>query len=540
MFGLTWLRAKQSGGLRALAVLVLVAGGIGLFLPKLLMDSDHAGVISRPSPQSSPAPGQPTPAPTATPMPDLQTFEYRLHRLRLGMPGNRQTSLDRPGCVLLRERHFEATGTPDVISSWPVLVLHDAGLIGLAAFLALLGLLGLRLWRTSGDSARGPTASAYAAAIVVLLVAYLATTAVHFAVTWLIFGGAARCDHRLAARRRGRREGHSGTGVAHDRAAHREVAAAPPSRRSCGSWRQGRATASSTWASPTRAGARAIPRGAIPVARADHRGRAGRVPAFTAAFPDVRFRGVQADGRSVLFGDAEFDIGFQMRSSSTSAHATSSAASSPRSSEPAAACSCARPIAASRSIRTPCCRSSIGYRGAGGTPSCAGPATGTGRAESMLNPLSARRPRGPVSSGHEGADRAPADARPDERPKDRDCRAGACAANLGSGHSAVTCAIASAARPCELRQVSRGAAAQRVAQPSVVERGTQAVCDRIDIAGSTRTHASPAASRAPVVELATTVAPMPAPPPPAGRSLRTVTRMRRLPRGRTAPATPRR
>ena len=308
MFGLTWLRAKQSGGLRALAVLVLVAGGIGLLLPKLLLDSDHAGVISQPPPQSSPAPGQPTPAPTATPMPDLQTFEYRLHRLRLGIAEWQTSPWIGLGAYSFGQRHFESSGTPDVISSWPVLVLHDAGLIGLAAFLALLGLLGLRLWRTSGDSARGPTASAYAAAVVVLLVAYLATTAVHFAVTWLIFGGA------LAATIDWSRTGGDGEkGTAGPAWRITAPLTASSRRRRLETFMRLMAPVASDrildvgitnqgWRSSNFLEAQyPWPTQITAVAPADS-------PAFTAAFPDVRF--VQADGRSLPFGDAEFDIGF--------------------------------------------------------------------------------------------------------------------------------------------------------------------------------------------------------------------------------------
>ena len=309
-FGLPWLRARQSAGIRAMAVLVLVAGGLGLFLPKLLLDPDRAGVIAEPAPQSTPAPGAPTPRPTETPRPDLQTLDYRLYRLQIGIAEWQTSPLIGLGAYSFGQHILDAGGRPDVIASWPILVLHDTGLIGLGAFLVLLGLLGLRLWRAAGNSARGPTASAYAGAVAVLLVAYLATTALHFAVTWLIFGGALGATIQM-----------SRTG----RAAETEDASAGPA------WRL---TAPLTARSRRRrfeAFMRLMAPGAsdrvLDVGITNEGWRSSNfleahypwptqitavapsaAPAFSAAFPDVKL--VMADGRSLPFGDGEFDIGF--------------------------------------------------------------------------------------------------------------------------------------------------------------------------------------------------------------------------------------
>jgi hypothetical protein len=306
LFGMTWLRAGQSAGLRAVAVLLLVAGGAGLLMPKLLLDPDHAGVIA--VPQQPQQPGGPQP--TAAPKDELQTFEYRLHRLRAGLQDWQGSPLIGLGAYSFGQKYFDDAGRPDVIASWPILVLHDAGLIGLGGLLALLGLLGLRLWRTAGDSARGPTASAYAAAVVVLLVAYLATTALHFALTWLIFGGALgatihwsrggggaeveepapgpawRLTSPLTARSRRRRFA-AFMRLMTPRESDRVLDVGITNKE----WRSSNfLEASYPWPSQITA-----------VAPAD-------APSFTAAFPAVRF--IVADGRSLPFGDAEFDIGF--------------------------------------------------------------------------------------------------------------------------------------------------------------------------------------------------------------------------------------
>jgi hypothetical protein len=303
LFALTRLRARESAGLKAMAVLVLVAGGIGLLLPKLLLNPTYSGIIANPPPAS-------TPSPSPAPAQDLQTFEYRLIRLRLGLEEWQTSPWIGRGAYSFGQHHFESDGGPDVIASWPILVLHDAGLIGLAALLLLLGLLGLRLWRTSGDSARGPTAGAYAAAVAVLLVAYLATTALHFAVTWLIFGGALAATIEWP---RGGRAADGGKGAAGPAWHLTAPLTARSRRRRLETFMRlmtPRATDRILDVGITNQGWRSSnfleahypwPAQITAVAPAES-------PAFTAAFPEVRF--VQADGRALPFADAEFDIGF--------------------------------------------------------------------------------------------------------------------------------------------------------------------------------------------------------------------------------------
>jgi hypothetical protein len=313
LFGLTWLRAKQSAGLRAMAILVLLAGGVGLFMPKLLLDSHHSGLIAQPPPSGGPLPtGGPTPTggppPTAAPADELQTFEYRLIRLRLGLDEWRESPLIGLGAYSFGQRHEDFSHRQDVIASWPVLVLHDTGVIGMGGLLALLGLLGLRLWRTAGDSARGPTAAAYAGAVMVLLVAYLATTALHFAVTWLIFGGALGATihwQRGVADAEGTVAGPAWrltaplTERSRRRRFERFMALMAP--------REGERVldvgiTNKEWRSSNFLEAHyPWPRQITAVAP-------DAAPAFSAAFPGVLL--MKADGRALPFADAEFDIGY--------------------------------------------------------------------------------------------------------------------------------------------------------------------------------------------------------------------------------------
>lgn len=302
--GLLWLRATQRTRLTAVILIALVAGGAGLLMPKVLLDTRHSGLlVNRAGPIGNPPPANPNGG-------ELQTFEYRLVRLRLGLADWQDSPLVGLGAYSFGQRHFDASHRPDVISAWPVLVLHDAGAIGLAGFLALLGLLGLRLWRTAGDSARGPTAAAFAGAASVLLVAYLATTALHFAVTWLILGGALATTLTST-----QRDGDEQPPTAHSGFAWRLTA--PLTQRS----RRRRFEKFMALMAP-RADEQLLDLGVT-----DATGRSSNFleslypwperitavapapsPAFTAAFPEVRY--VVADGRALPFADGAFDVGF--------------------------------------------------------------------------------------------------------------------------------------------------------------------------------------------------------------------------------------
>jgi O-antigen ligase len=179
-FGL--FRFKQHAArLAGVALIVLFAGGAGLFLPKVLLNPHNAGLLTQPPPTGSPLPD---------PQGELDTLAYRVIRVQIGLAEWQASPWIGLGAYSYGQTHFSQVVGPEVIHVGPVLILHDSGLIGSAGLLVLLGLLGVRLWRTAGDSARGPTAIAFASAVIVLLVAYVVTVALHFAITWLILGGA--------------------------------------------------------------------------------------------------------------------------------------------------------------------------------------------------------------------------------------------------------------------------------------------------------------------------------------------------------------
>jgi SAM-dependent methyltransferase len=311
LFALNWFRSRRSAGLAAMALIVLTVGGAGLLMPKVLLNPDLSGVVTPHPGAGNPNPGaSPTPSPTPNPDGDLETLEYRLRHVRAGLDDWQESPVIGLGAYSYGQRHHPYT-RPEVIAVWPVLVLHDAGLVGLGGFLALLGLLGVRLWRTSRDPENGRTAAAYAAAVVVLLVAYLATTALHFAVTWLIFGGA------LAATINWPRGDDSAARPGGERPGPAWRVTAPITERS----RRARFERFMRLMAPRQ------DERLLDVGITDKTARSSNFleawypwpaqitgiaressAAFVAAFPEVKF--VVADGRALPFKDGEFDVGF--------------------------------------------------------------------------------------------------------------------------------------------------------------------------------------------------------------------------------------
>ncbi len=194
--------------LRRVVALTAVAGIIGLGLPALILNPQFAGLLSPPdtavvNPTSPPAPGStadpaatPAPVATATPEPedpelvDLDTFDYRIARVEIGLHEWKESPIIGRGAYSFGQRHFDRKGYEDVIAVLPVLVLHDSGIVGFVALGAFLAVLALMLLRVSSDRLRAPPAIALGTAVLAMLIGYLATTALHFAVTWIVIGAA--------------------------------------------------------------------------------------------------------------------------------------------------------------------------------------------------------------------------------------------------------------------------------------------------------------------------------------------------------------
>ncbi len=182
---------------------------VGLLLPALILNPAYAGLL-RPAVQAvtDPDPGAPVvigdPAPPGyVPNDHLDTLEYRLERVRVGLDEWRASPLIGRGAFSYGQRHIDPVHGPEVIAVLPVLVLHDSGIVGLAALSAFLALAAILVWRAAGatDADRRAPAIALGSALTVMLVGYLSTSALHFTVTWVLAGGviAAAWPHRPRA-----------------------------------------------------------------------------------------------------------------------------------------------------------------------------------------------------------------------------------------------------------------------------------------------------------------------------------------------------
>jgi hypothetical protein len=186
-FVLTVWRGGHARRIARIAAMVALAGVIGLVLPTVLLNPNHAGVL-RPI-AGAPPPERPVERPDR-PRNELGTWEYRMGNVRRGITDLADSPIIGRGAYSFGQRHLDPNGNPDVVAIWPLAVLHDSGVVGLAALLSFFGLYARRAWRAARDPTRGGPATAFGAAVAVLLVAYLATTALHFATTWLIIGAA--------------------------------------------------------------------------------------------------------------------------------------------------------------------------------------------------------------------------------------------------------------------------------------------------------------------------------------------------------------
>ncbi|HUG97801.1 MAG TPA: O-antigen ligase family protein, partial [Gammaproteobacteria bacterium] len=184
-FGLRLIHARPVAALRRAAVVVVLAGAAGLLLPTVVLNSDYAGVLARGAGGGGPGGG---PGEQEEPRDELATWDYRMQRVNIGLAEFRSSPMIGMGAYSYGQRHVVPSGGPDTIAVLPVAVLHDAGIVGLAALSGFFAMLGLRAWRAARDELLGGPASALIASVAVLLVAYVATNALHFAVTWVIIG----------------------------------------------------------------------------------------------------------------------------------------------------------------------------------------------------------------------------------------------------------------------------------------------------------------------------------------------------------------
>jgi len=195
-FGLRLIHARPTPALRRAALVVVLAGTAGLLVPSIVLNADYAGALgTRPTVDGRPGSGngsggQPGPG-KEEPRDELATWEYRMQRVNTGLADFRSSPMIGMGAYSYGQRHQDVAGRPETIAVLPVAVLHDAGIIGLAALSGFVAMLGLRAWRASRDPVLGGPASALIASVAVLVVAYVATNALHFAVTWVIIGCAA-------------------------------------------------------------------------------------------------------------------------------------------------------------------------------------------------------------------------------------------------------------------------------------------------------------------------------------------------------------
>ena len=149
------------------------------------------------------------PLPTLAPYPD--TVAFRLERVPLALDDLQRSPLIGLGVNSFGQRHADPTqeGLPDHLAILAIAALHDSGLLGSAALVIGFTVVGYGLWVTaraagrSGDRVTVGTAAAYAGSLTAMLVAYQATNALHFAINWIIVGGAAAVIASAALRRSG-------------------------------------------------------------------------------------------------------------------------------------------------------------------------------------------------------------------------------------------------------------------------------------------------------------------------------------------------
>lgn len=124
------------------------------------------------------------------PRDDLATLDYRLKRVAPSLEDIGRNPIFGSGLASLDQLHPLPNSELNYINIMALATVHDSGIVGAVGLGAFFLILFVRLWRSSVDPPRAGLAAAYVAAGVTLLVSYQATSAIHFALNWLICGAA--------------------------------------------------------------------------------------------------------------------------------------------------------------------------------------------------------------------------------------------------------------------------------------------------------------------------------------------------------------
>jgi O-antigen ligase len=181
---LVYLRLGARPLVMRMAALCVAAAVLGAVAAAVLLDPAHrdANVAARGAPTA------PQPRPRGL---NLGTLDFRLERVQPALAEFATSPIIGLGAYSFEQRHQLADGTPDHIAILAIAVPYESGVVGTIALTAFFVLLLLRLWRATRIPPRAGMAAAYICSVLVLLVAYQATNALHFSFTWLIIGAGA-------------------------------------------------------------------------------------------------------------------------------------------------------------------------------------------------------------------------------------------------------------------------------------------------------------------------------------------------------------
>jgi hypothetical protein len=147
-----------------------------------------AGPTARPTARPTPSP-----TPKATPfvvLPQNDTVAFRAERIPVALADIPNSLVIGLGANSFGQRHEDPSqhGAPDHIAPMALAALYESGVLGAAGLGLGFGLILLMLFRSSRRRVDRGTIAAYAGALASLLVAYEATSALNFALIWLIAG----------------------------------------------------------------------------------------------------------------------------------------------------------------------------------------------------------------------------------------------------------------------------------------------------------------------------------------------------------------